>query len=75
MSALRKEMSRYIDNLPEHKLKLLKPMIEFMYDEDEVVYERITEENITEEEKVLFEQVKHDYENGELIAHEDIDWD
>jgi len=75
MSALRKEMFHYIENLSEHKLKLLKPVVEFMYDENDIIYEKITDENMMEEERVFFAQIEKGYGIGDLLAHEDIDWD
>ena len=60
MSALQKEVTRYIQNIPADKLKALIPLLRaLVQDEDFIV-----ETDLTAEEIAIIEQGERDYKNG-----------
>ena len=49
MSALRKEMTIYVQSIPEKKLRLLQPLLRSMAEEEDFVIET----DLTDEEKAI----------------------
>jgi hypothetical protein len=71
MTALRKQMHEYIDNIPESKLLILKPLFHLV--SEEVVYvEPISFGDLEEDEKAAVIQGRKDYEEGLYTDFEDV---
>lgn len=71
MTALRKEMHDYIDNIPESKLLVLKPLFHLV--SEEVAYiEPISFDDLDENEKAAIIQGRKDYEEGLYTDFEDV---
>ena len=60
MNALRKEISTYIDNIPDRKLKVLQPLLRSMAEEDDFVIET----DLTDEEKEIIAKGEAEYKKG-----------
>lgn len=62
MSALRKEIQSYIDNLPDSKLEALKPLLTILVEESFAM-----ETDLTDEERSIIEQGREEYQRGNFV--------
>jgi len=74
MTALKKELMNYINDIPDERLYAIKPLL-YMLAEDTFVIEKVDFEDLTNEEKESVIKARKEYENGETINHNDINWD
>ena len=73
MSALRDELVGYLNAIPDDKLVVLKPLLHMLSNELYDI-ERVHFSDLSSEERKAIEQAEHEYEIGETVSHEDIDW-
>jgi len=62
MTAIRKEIMDYIDDIPDIKLEALRPILTLLADEIIIV-----ETNLTEEEKIIVSEGREEYKKGGFI--------
>lgn len=62
MTAIRKEIHNYIDDIPENKLEALKPILALLR-EDTITIET----TLTDEEKAIIKQGREEYKQGGFI--------
>ena len=60
MSAIRKEVTTYIKNIPESKLKVLMPLLRSMVEDEDFIIET----DLTDEEKAIIAQGEEEYKKG-----------
>jgi len=70
MSALREEIIGYIKFIPEDKLEAIKPLLSILSNEP-VMLEKLTDENMSDEEREAFRIGELAYRNGECTDFED----
>ena len=63
MNALRKQISSYISNIPDRKLKALKPLLKSMAEEEDFIIET----DLTEEEKAIIAEGRIEYQKGTFL--------
>ena len=71
MSVLRKEIIEYVNLIPEEKLSALKPLLIMLSVESGMILEELNDNDLTVEERVLFEKAENEFELGETIDFED----
>lgn len=62
MSAIRKEIQDYIDNIPDSKLEALKPLLSVLVNDTITV-----ETDLTDEEKAVIARGRDEYKQGGFI--------
>ena len=62
MTAIRKEIMTYIDDIPDIKLEALKPILTLLADEIIVV-----ETNLTNDEKAIVSEGREEYKRGNFV--------
>ena len=67
MTAIRKEIVEYINNLSESKLEALKPLLLLLLDETICV-----ETDLSEEEKAIIKAGREEYKKGGFVSLESI---
>jgi hypothetical protein len=67
MSAVRKEMKSYIDNIPDSRLKALKPLLVSLSNEED---ELIIETDLTDEEKAIIKAGRAEFAKGNYVTME-----
>jgi len=75
MSVIRAELIDYINKLPDYKLFALKPMLEMISTDEVTIIEKISFDELDEDEKQAILQGRVDFESGKVFAHDEIDWD
>lgn len=75
MSAIRAELIEYINHLPDYKLVALKPMFEMISTDEVAIIEKINFDDLEPDEKEAIIQGRKEFERGETVSFEDIDWD
>ena len=60
MSALRKEISNYIKNIPDYRLKVLQPLLKSLAEEIDFIIET----DLTAEEKAIIAEGEKEYKKG-----------
>jgi hypothetical protein len=73
MSALKMELIDFISDMTDETLIALKPLLIMLSDRSWKI-QRVRYEDLTDNEKASVDQANREYENGETIKHEDIDW-
>ena len=63
MSAIRKEIQSYIDDLPDKKLEALKPLLTVL-SEDSIIIET----DLTDEEREIIAKGREDYKAGGFVS-------
>jgi hypothetical protein len=71
MTALREEIIEYVNLIPEEKLSALKPLLLMLSVEPIAILERLTDNDLTEEEREAFNKADLEFERGEMIDFED----
>lgn len=74
MSTLKNELITYINDIPDDKLKAIKPLLLMMYD-DSITLEKIDYSDLTEDEKVSIFKAEQEFANSETTSHDNINWD
>jgi len=67
MSAIRNEILNYIDNIPDSKLKALKPILTLLVDETIII-----ETNLTDKEKAIILQGREEYKQGNFTSLDEL---
>ena len=62
MTAIRKEIMTYIDDIPDIKLEALKPILTLLADEIIVV-----ETDLTNDEKAIVSEGREEYKRGNFV--------
>ncbi len=70
MTALREEIIDYVKMIPEEKLIVLQPLL-YMLSENKIIIEKITDDDITDEEHQAFDEAENEYKNGVSIDFND----
>ena len=74
MSTLKSELINYINDIPEEKLRAIKPLLHMLSKEDDYL-EKISFDELTPEERESVLQAELDFINGDTVSHDDIDWE
>ena len=72
MTALREELIEYVALIPEEKLPALKPLLFMLSVESATVLEKLTDEDLSEEEREAFSKAEMEFERGETLDFEDL---
>jgi len=70
MSALKEELISYINDIPDNKLQAIKPLL-YLLPSDSMTIEKVSFDDLTEDEKEAVIQGRKEYENGECTDFED----
>ncbi len=68
MTAIRREILEYIDDIPDSKLEALRPILVLLADETVSI-----ETNLTDEEKAIIADGRKRYADGGFIPLDDIE--
>ncbi|MCL2285735.1 MAG: hypothetical protein FWC32_05150 [Firmicutes bacterium] len=71
MTALRKEIYEYVNLMSEEKLLALKPLLHMLSVEPATVLEKLTDDDLTDEERNAFNMAEMEWENGDAVNIED----
>ena len=72
MSALRAEVMEYVNLIPEEKLPAIKPLLFMLSAEQNTILERLTDDDLTDEEREAFEKADAEFARGETSDFEDL---
>ena len=72
MSALRAEVIEYVNLIPEEKLPAIKPLLFMLSTEQNTILERLTDDDLTDEEREAFEKADAEFARGEASDFEDL---
>lgn len=75
MTKLKEQLIEYIRIISDDKLITIKPLIQMMADEFSYSIEKISFDELTDEEKRDVSIAREEYKKGESVNFEDIDWD
>ena len=71
MTALREELIKYVELIPEEKLLALKPLLFMLSDESTTVLEKLTDDDLSDEEREAFNKAELEFEHGETMDFEE----
>jgi len=69
MSAIRQEILDYINNIPDSKLRALKPILTLLADETLVI-----DTDLTDEEKAIVLKGRDEYKQGNFVVMDTLLW-
>ncbi len=72
MSAIKAELVDLINNIPDEKLKAIRPLLTMIYEDTIVIEGPIAFDDLDEDEKAAVLQGQAEYERGECIPMEDL---
>ena len=72
MTALREELIEYVGLIPEEKLPALKPLLLMLSTESATILEKLTDDDLSDEEREAFVKAELEYERGETLDFEDL---
>ena len=72
MSALRAEVIEYVNLIPEEKLPAIKPLLFMLSSEQDAILEKLSDDDLTDEEREAFERADAEFARGETIDLEDV---
>ena len=70
MVALREELIGYMQEIHENKLEVIKPLLQMMYRES-VYLEKVSFDDLDEDEKIAVIKSRKEFENGETVDFEE----
>jgi len=68
MTAIRKEVLDYINDIPDNKLAALKPLLLLLSDDNELIIET----DLTDDEKTIIRKGREEYKKGGFVALDSI---
>ena len=71
MTALRAEIIEYLELIPEEKLYALKPLLFMLSAESTTILEKLTNDDLSDEEREAFNKADLEFERDETIDFED----
>ena len=71
---LKKKLIECINDLPDDVLLTIRPLFHMLIESTSTI-EEISFDDLTEDEKISITKSQEEYERGEFIRHEDINWD
>ena len=71
MTALREEIIEYVSLIPEDKLPALKPLLFMLSAEPTIILEKLTDDDLTDDERDAFNKAEQEFELGEMVDFED----
>jgi hypothetical protein len=74
MSVIKERIINYIKELPDYKLIPLQPLLEMLIDDISYI-EKVDFEDLDEDEKLAIVKGREEFNRGETVSLEDIDWD
>ena len=70
---LKKELIECINDLPDEILLTIRPLFRMLIENTSTI-EAVSFNDLTEEEKLSIAKSQEEYERGETVRHEDINW-
>ena len=72
MTALREEIIEYVESIPEEKLPALKSILLILSTESTTVLEKLTDEDLSDEEREAFIKAELEFKCGETHDFEEL---
>jgi len=74
MTTLKQNIIDCIKDIPDEKLTAIQPLLVMLYN-DTVTIEKVSLDELTEDDKASIIQARKEFTRGETASMEDINWD